>query len=435
MDGFFVVAAALAGGGAGLALGLWVRARGQEAAVAVARAEERAGAAAALARAGEERARLAAELAAERRAAQERAADAERNREAVRAELERLASRILEEKGKALLERGADGLRALLGPVGERLRSFEERIERTYGEESRDRASLLRELRLLQDAQQTLSRQADGLSRALTGESKVQGDWGELVLERLLEAAGLTEGRDYELQRTHLDEDGARKRPDAIVYLPDDRALVVDAKCSLTAFVEAMQAADPDARAEALARHVASVRAHVKGLAAKRYADVLDRRTLDLVLLFVPNEAAFHAALAGAPELQAEALDRRVALCSPTTLLAVLRTVEHVWRAEKQNANAQRIAEEAGKLLDKLSDFVADLDEVGLRLAQAQERYAAARGKLQTGRGNALRKAAEVAELGARMKPDRRERLLRTAVEEGDEGEAAAVEAPVEVRG
>jgi len=291
-------------------------------------------------------------------------------------------------------------------------------------DENRDRASLLTEIRLLQAAQQSLSKQADGLTRALTGESKAQGDWGEMVLESLLQTAGLVEGQQYDLQESHTDEQGGRKRPDAIVKLPGNRALVVDSKVSLTAFVEAMHATDEVSRGEALARHLDSLRAHVKGLAEKSYGDVLHQRTLDFVLLFVPNEAAFHAALAQAPDLCEEALKRRVVLCSPTTLLAVLKTVEHVWRAEKQNANAQRIADEAGKLLDKLSDFVADLDEVGVRLAKAQESFAAAKAKLQTGRGNAMKKAQDIAELGARVKPDKRERLLRAAGEEPD-GEPA----------
>jgi DNA recombination protein RmuC len=312
----------------------------------------------------------------------------------------------------------------LLGPVGERLKAFEEKIERTYLEENRDRASLLRELKLLQEAQATLSKQADGLSRALTGDSKVQGDWGELVLERVLETAGLTAGQEYDLQVSHVDEEGGRKRPDALVYLPDDRAIVVDAKCSLTAFVEAMRADDPAERDAALDRHLASLRAHVKGLAGKSYTDVLQQRTLDIVLLFVPNEAAFHAAISRAAGLYEEAFRQGVVLCSPTTLLAALRLIAHVWRSEKQNANAQRIADEAGKLLDKLSDFVGDLDQLGARLDQAQASFALAKGKLQTGRGNAMKRAADLAKLGARVKQDKLQPLLHAAGDdEDDEGD------------
>lgn len=407
--------------GAGVAAGLGARWAARELAASRRRCEELAREARALA---EARARLAADLDAERRAAAERAAEAARTREAVRAEVEKLAGRVLDEKGKALLERSQEGLRTLLAPVGEKLRAFEEKIEKTYVEEHRDRASLLRELGLLQQAQQSLSRQADGLSRALTGDSKVQGDWGELVLERVLETAGLAAGREYDLQVSHVDDEGGRKRPDALVYLPGGRAIVVDAKCSLTAFVEAMRAGDPAAREAALDRHLLSLRAHVKGLAGKSYADVLAQRTLDLVLLFVPNEAAFHAAIARAPGLYEEAFRQGVVVCSPTTLLAALRLVAHVWRSEKQNLNAQRIAEEAGRLLDKLSDFVVDLEQLGGRLDQAQESFAAARAKLASGRGNVLKKAGDVAALGARVKQEKLDRLLRAAGE-GDDAEDA----------
>jgi len=366
----------------------------------------------------EERTKLAADLDSERRAAGERAAEAERAKEAVRAEVEVLAGRLLDEKGKAMLERSREGLQALLGPLGEKLKAFEAKVEKTYDQENRDRASLLRSLEVLQETQTKLHKDAEGLARALTGHSKAQGDWGELVLERVLETAGLTEGREYDLQVSHTDEDGGRKRPDALVYLPGDRAVVVDAKCSLTAFVESMRAEEEEAREAALGRHLVSLRAHVKALAGKSYQDVLRQRTLDIVLLFVPNEAAFHAAISRDAGLYEEAFRQGVVICSPTTLLAALQLISHVWRSEKQNANAQKIAEEAGKLLDKLSAFVGDLDGVGMRLTQAQETFAAARAKLATGRGNILKKASDIAKLGARVKGEKVHALL---VEAGDD--------------
>jgi DNA recombination protein RmuC len=222
----------------------------------------------------------------------------------------------------------------------------------------------------------------------------------------------------------HVDEDGARKRPDALVYLPGNRVIVVDAKCSLTAFVEAMRAETDERRDAALCAHVASVRAHVKGLAAKSYQDVVKGRAVDIVLLFVPNEAAFHAALSREAGLYEEAFRQRVVLCSPTTLLAALQLVSHVWRSERQNANAQRIAEEAGKLLEKLSAFVEDLDLAGSRLDQARASLDAARNKLVAGRGNVLRRAADLVKRGARVRPDRVEALLLAAGEADDEAEA-----------
>jgi DNA recombination protein RmuC len=345
-----------------------------------------------------------------------------RGQERLRAEVELLAGRLLEQQGKAMLDRSHERLRWLLDPVAERLKAFEARVEKSYGEESRDRAALREQLRLLQATQTRLHEDAEQLARALTGDSKAQGDWGELILERILESAGLVEGREYALQLSRTDEDGGRKRPDAVVYLPENRAVVVDAKCSLTAFVEAMREPDGEEREAALDRHLGSLRKHVRELAAKGYQDLLKERTLDIVLLFVPNEAAFHAALAREPGLYEEAFRQGVVLCSPTTLLAALRLIAHVWRSEKQNVNAQRIAEEAGRLLEKLGAFVADLDQVGARLDQAKDAFQDARGKLATGRGNVLRRAADLQKLGAKVKPGRTEGLFAEA---GEEEEAA----------
>ena len=372
---------------------------------------------------GEERARLAAGLEAERRAAKERLEEALRNREQVRAEVEKLAGRLLDEKGRALLDRNQASLKALLDPLGEKLKTFESKVEKTYDQENRDRARLLESLRILQDTQAKLHHDAEALTRALTGDSKTQGDWGELVLERVLEVAGLTEGREYDLQLSHTDDEGGRKRPDALVYLPGNRVVVVDAKCSLTAFVEASRAVSPEAREVALDAHVASIRSHVKGLAAKNYQDVVQERTLDIVLLFVPNEAAFHAAISRAAGLYEEAFRQRIVICSPTTLLAALQLISHVWRSERQNANAQEIAEEAGKMLEKLAAFVEDLEDVGRRIDQAKVSFDAARNKLQAGRGNVIGKARAIARLGARVRSEKVQGLLLEGpAEEADEG-------------
>lgn len=366
-----------------------------------------------------------AELAAERRAAEERVTQAERTREQVRAELEKLANRILDEKGKAMLDRSREGLEALLKPVSEKLREFEAKVDKTYDQENRDRATLLESLKRMQETQARLHEDAEALGRALTSDNKQQGDWGELILEKLLEAAGLTEGRDFELQVSHTDdEEGGRKRPDCLVYLPGDRAIVVDAKCSLKAFVDATRATDPEAREAALDDHVASVRRHVKELKAKNYTAVLGQRSLDLVFLFVPNDGAFQAAMIRDPGIYEEAFRQGVALCSPTTLLAAMQMVAHVWRTEAQNANAQKIAEEAGKLLDKLTAFVEDLDAVGNRLDQARQSFGDARAKLATGKGNVLKKAGDLVKLGARAKPETRQALRGSSGDDEEESEA-----------
>jgi DNA recombination protein RmuC len=396
MDILVIGSVAVASLAVGLGIGLFLRARVRD--------ELRV--------TGEDRARLSAELEAERRFARERLEETVRNREQVRAEVEKLAGRLLDEKGKAILDRSQTSLKALLDPLGDKIRSFESKVERTYDQENRDRARLLESLRNLQDTQAKLHHDAEALTRALTGDSRTQGDWGELVLTRVLETAGLTEGREYDLQLSHTDDDGGRKRPDALVYLPGNRVVVVDAKCSLTAFVEASRAVSPEAREAALDAHVSSIRSHVKGLAARNYQDVVRERTVDIVLLFVPNEAAFHAAVSRAAGLYEEAFRQRIVLCSPTTLLAALQLISHVWRSEKQNANAQEIAEEAGRMLEKLAAFVEDLEGVGRRIDQARESYDAARSKLDTGRGNLIGRAKAVARLGARVKSERVQGLL-----------------------
>ena len=438
MDSVVIGGVALAFLAVGLAIGLYLRrlalASARELKAALAAATEDLLARTAEARnLGEERVRLAAELDGERRSARERLEEAVRNREQVRAEVEKLAGRVLDEKGKALLDRNQTSLKALLDPLGEKLRTFEAKVEKTYDQENRDRARLLESLRILQDTQAKLHQDAEALTRALSGDSKAQGDWGELVLERVLETAGLTEGREYDLQLSHTDDAGGRKRPDALVYLPGGRVVVVDAKCSLTAFVEASRAVTPEAREAALDAHVASIRAHVKGLAAKSYQDVVRERTVDIVLLFVPNEAAFHVAISRAAGLYEEAFRQRIVVCSPTTLLAALQLISHVWRSEKQNANAQEIAEEAGRMLEKLSAFVEDLDGVGRRLDQARESYDAARNKLDAGRGNILGKARAIVRLGARVKSEKVQELLGGGGEEevaDDRGEPGELPPP-----
>ena len=422
MDSVVIGGVALAFLAVGLGIGLYLRglalASAEELKAALAAATEDLESSAAEARKlGEEKVRLETELAGERRAARERLEEAVRNREQVRAEVEKLAGRVL--------DRHQEGLKTLLDPLGEKLRTFESKVEKTYDQENRDRARLLESLRILQETQAKLHQDAEALGRALTGDSRAQGDWGELVLERVLETAGLTEGREYDLQLSHTDDAGGRKRPDALVYLPGNRVVVVDAKCSLTAFVEASRAVTPEAREVALDAHVASIRAHVKGLAAKGYPDVVRERTVDIVLLFVPNEAAFHAAISRAAGLYEEAFRQRIVVCSPTTLLAALQLISHVWRSERQNLNAQEIAEEAGKMLEKLAAFVEDLDGVGRRLEQARESFDAARNKLDTGRGNVIGKARAIAKLGARVKTEKVQELLGEGTEEDEDGQGS----------
>lgn len=322
-------------------------------------------------------------------------ANAEQSRGTLKHELEGI--------GRTLLEANHRGVEAVLAPMRERLREFEDKVQRSYDLENRDRGALLEKLRGLQEAQNRLHADAQALTRALTVDSRAQGDWGELVLESLLETAGLSEGREYALQVDHHDrETGGHLRPDAVIFLPGDRALVIDSKCSLTAFVESTRTPHEEERETALERHVQSVRLHVKNLAAKSYQHLLGTRSLDLVMLFVPSEAAFHAAVTRDGRLYEDAFRQRVVLTSPTTLLATLQVVSHVWRTERQSQNARRIAQDAGKMIEKLALALDSFHSVGERLGQATEAWEEARKRLVTGRGNAMQLARHVAQLGAR---------------------------------
>ncbi|MBL8910119.1 MAG: DNA recombination protein RmuC, partial [Archangium sp.] len=286
----------------------------------------------------------------------------------------------LEGVGRALLEANQKNVEAVLAPMRDRLRDFEEKVQRSYDLENRDRGALLEKLRGLQEAQNRLHADAQALTRALTVDSRAQGDWGELVLESLLETAGLSEGREYALQVDQFDrETGGHRRPDALIYLPNDRALVIDSKCSLTAFVESTRTPHDEEREAALERHVQSVRLHVKNLAAKSYQHLLGTRSLDLVMLFIPSEAAFHAAVTRDGRLYEDAFRQRVVLTSPTTLLATLQVVSHVWRTERQTQNARRIAQDAGKMIEKLALSLESFHAVGERLNQATEAWEEAR--------------------------------------------------------
>jgi len=364
--------------------------------------------------------RLSSELSAQQALAAERAAEEARARDFHRAELENTTRKLLEEKGGAMLSLSQQQLLALLEPLKEKLATFEQKVEKTYDQDNRDRASLLQQLQGLREAQDRLQAEAQGLARALTGDNKAQGDWGELTLQRVLEMSGLTEGVDYDVQVTERDDEGARKRPDVVLHLPQDRAVIIDSKCSLTAFVEAQAAGTPEGRAVALKAHAASVRQHVRELGEKGYQALLKQRTLDNVLLFVPSEPAFHAAIAEDGALYDYALSRRIVIVSPTTLLPSLQLIAQMWRSEKQASNAQRIARDAGKLIDKLTAFLKDLDGVGKALGDAQAKYDEARKKLATGRGNVIKKAKELAQLGAAAKPE----AVAALVDESDDDES-----------
>ncbi len=362
---------------------------------------------------------LNAELREQQESHQQRLSDLQGSRDELRAQFAELAGKIFDEREQRFAENSQQRLGQLLDPLKERIQSFEKRVEESYQAEARERFSLAKELERLQQLNLRLSDEATNLTRALKGQ-KTQGNWGELILERVLEHAGLEKGREYQTQVSLKGPDGERFQPDVLIMLPGDKQVVVDSKVSLTAYQQYVVADDDVIGQTALKQHVLSLRNHVKGLAGKDYKRLEGLHSLDFVLLFVPIEAAFSAALQAEPNLFQEAFDRNIVIVSPTTLLATLRVIDSLWKQERQSQNAREIAERAGWLYDKFVLFIQDLDEVGNRLQQLDKAYSAARNKLTEGRGNLVSRSEQLKLLGARASKSLPADLLERAMTDVD---------------
>jgi len=311
-----------------------------------------------------------------------------------------LANEILEEKARRFAEQNQQNLGTLLDPLRTQLSEFKGKVEEVYVKEGQERFALTEQVKQLMELNKTLSADANNLTQALKGSAKTQGNWGELILERVLEASGLRKGFEYHVQDSRLDDEGRRLQPDVVIHLPEERRLVVDAKVSLVAYDRFTAAGSDDERGAAVRAHLDSVRAHIRGLSAKRYQDLYGIKSLDLVVMFVPIEPAFMLAVTHDDALFMDAWQKNVLLVSPSTLLFVVRTIAHLWRQEAQSRNAQDIAKRGAELYDKLAAFVADLQKVGAKLKDAQSAYDEAEKKLSTGRGNAIRQAEMLKDLG-----------------------------------
>ncbi|MHC8367883.1 DNA recombination protein RmuC [Pseudomonas sp. ZT5P21] len=380
---------------------------------------ERAGKEVELRRLDAQAASLNAELREQQESHQQRLSDLQGSRDELRAQFAELAGKIFDEREQRFAETSQKSLGQLLDPLKERIQSFEKRVEESYQAEARERFSLAKELERLQQLNLRLSDEATNLTRALKGQ-KTQGNWGELILERVLEHAGLEKGREYQTQVNLKGPDGERFQPDVIIYLPGDKQVVVDSKVSLTAYQQYVAAEDDAIGQLAIKQHVLSLRTHVKGLAGKDYKRLDGLHSLDFVLLFVPIEAAFSAALQAEPSLFQEAFDRNIVIVSPTTLLATLRVIDSLWKQERQSQNAREIAERAGWLYDKFVLFIQDLDEVGNRLQQLDKAYSSARNKLTEGRGNLVSRSEQLKLLGARASKSLPADLLERAMTDVD---------------
>jgi DNA recombination protein RmuC len=313
-----------------------------------------------------------------------------------------LASQILEEKTAKFTETNQTRLNEILSPFRERLKDFQKKIEDNHLSETTERRSLKDELKRLMDLNQQVSQDTKNLTTALKGEAKTQGTWGEIILERVLEMSGLTRGREYIVQESLVAEDGNRQQPDVRICLPPNRNLIVDSKVSLVAYERFASAETDEARATALQQHLVSLRNHIKSLSDKDYPALYGLESLDFVLMFVPVEPAFMAAVQADPGLYEAAWARHVVLVSPTTLMATARVVESVWRLERQNRNVMKIAEQAGRMHDEFVRFVLELEKVTKQFRSAGEALDSAVSRLHTGRGNLVRRADEIRKLGAK---------------------------------
>ncbi|MDR2013481.1 MAG: DNA recombination protein RmuC [Rhodanobacter sp.] len=323
----------------------------------------------------------------------------------LREAFQNLANKILDDKAERFREQSAQQLGGLLDPLKVQLKEFRETIVTTHASEQRERGMLAQEIHTLKQLNQRISEDAINLTRALRGDTRAQGAWGELVLERVLEAAGLQSGREYTTQASFDDGEGGRRRPDVIVHLPDGKDIVIDAKVLLVAYERFCAAPDETTRTAALAEHVASLRRHIDGLAQRDYSGIEGLRTLDFVLLFVPVEAAFIEAVRADDRLYTHALDKNISLVSPSTLLATLRTVAHLWRIERRNVNAMDIARRAAQLHDNFALLVGELETVGQQLDKAQRAQASALRRLtEGGKGSVLLQVQSLAEMGAPVK-------------------------------
>ncbi|MEH6629872.1 MAG: DNA recombination protein RmuC [Halopseudomonas aestusnigri] len=317
-------------------------------------------------------------------------------------QFENLANKILDEKSKKFTEQNKQGLETLLNPLKENIQVFQKKVEETYDKESKERFSLHKEVQRLADLNKQVSEDTHNLTKALKGQSQTQGAWGEMILEMVLEKSGLSKGREYDVQQSLNTEEGKRYRPDVIVHLPNGKDIVIDSKVSLTAYERYHSSEDEALIAAALAEHVTSIQNHVRDLSKKSYQDLETIRSLDYVLLFMPIEGAFSAAVQHQPDLVGQALEKNVVIVTPSTLLLALRTVENIWRYENQNQNAQKIAERAGKLYDKFVGFADDLTKIGDFLNKAQHSHDEAFKKLSSGRGNIVRQVDQLQKMGAK---------------------------------
>jgi len=321
-------------------------------------------------------------------------------------EFKNLSNQIFEDKSKQFSLLNKEQLELLLKPFREQITNFSKASREQFEVELKDRHLLKDELKRLKEMNAQLADEALNLTKALKGENKTQGNWGELVLENILEQSGLREGVEYELQATLKSDEGKSYRPDVIIHMPQQRDIIVDSKVSLSAYERFVNEDDPALKAKYLKEHIASISSHIKELSAKKYEKLEGVNTLDFVLMFMPIEGAFLLALEQDGEFFKRAYENNILVVSPSTLLVTLRTIEHIWRTQRQEEHAKKIAKEAEGMYEKLVGFVEELQKVGTHLARAQDSYDTALNRLQTGKGNVIRRAENIVKLGLKPKKE-----------------------------
>lgn len=336
-------------------------------------------------------------------------------------QFENLAHRIFEQSGRKVEEQNRQSLNGLLLPLREQLDGFRRQVQESFGQEARERHTLTHEIRNLQQLNAQMAQEALNLTKALKGDNKTQGNWGEVILTRILEASGLREGHEYQTQVNIQLENNSRMQPDVIIRLPQGKDVVIDAKMALVAYERYFNAQEDAVRDSALNEHITAIRNHIRLLSRKDYQQLPGLRSLDYVLMFIPVEPAFLLAIDKQPELISEALKNNIMLVSPTTLLVALRTIANLWRYEHQSRNAQHIAERAGRLYDKVRLFVDEMSALGSSLDKAQDNYRQAMKKLASGRGNVLVQAESLRNLGVEVKREINPELMEQAQSDASE--------------
>jgi len=332
-------------------------------------------------------------------------------------EFKNLANDIFEEKSKKFTDQNKNNIGDLLRPLGERLKDFEKKIDETNKDSLLQNSALREQLKGLKELNIQMTKEAENLTRALKGDTKTQGNWGELILETVLEKSGLEKGREYLVQGSYTAEDGKRFQPDVIINLPDNKNIIIDSKVTLTAYERYINANDEGDKANFLKAHLQAFRAHIKNLSGKNYQNLYKVRSLDFVLMFVPIEPAFSLGVQHDPSLFTDAYEKNIVLVSPATLLATLRTISNIWKNEYQNQNALEIARQGGDLYDKFVGFTDDLLSIGKNLDSTQKIYLEAMNKLVEGRGNLIGRAERIKKLGAAPSKNIDKRLLDKAEE------------------